>query len=110
MTIRALSYQPGYARSPMARARRRKQLEEATHIQIDSNDTVTRTRVNVGETDKRLELNFNGATVRPFEISFSDGTKLVHAAGTKVITITRGSEFVVTDLTPEPTSIDEGQR
>jgi hypothetical protein len=108
MTIRRLSYAPGYSRSPLARARRKAQIEAATHIQIDGNDTVSRTRVNVGETDKPLELNFIGGAVRPFEINLPDGTKLTHAAGTKVITITRGSEFVVTDLTPEPTSSRQG--
>jgi len=101
MTIRRLSYAPGYSRSPLARARRKANLEAATHIQIDSNDTVTRTRVNVGETDKPLELNFTGGTVRPFEITFPDGTKLVHAAGAKVITFTEGSEYLVTNITPK---------
>jgi hypothetical protein len=36
------------------------------------------------------------ATDRPTEINFSDGAKIVHANGSKVIVITRGAEYVVT--------------
>jgi hypothetical protein len=91
MTIRRLSYAPGYSRSPAARARRKAQIEANTHIRIDTNDMAIRTRI------KPLEINFNGATVRPFEINFADGTTLSHAAGTKVIAITLGSQYLVTD-------------
>jgi hypothetical protein len=97
MTIRRLSYAPGYSRSPAARARRKAQIEANTHIRIDTNDMAIRTRINVSETDKPLEINFNGAPVRPFEINFADGTTLSHAAGTKVIAITLGSQYLVTD-------------
>jgi hypothetical protein len=60
-------------------------------------------QIHVEASKEAIHINIE-STNRPIEIRFSDGTKIVHAAGSKVIIINRGPQFKVTGCYNKRTS------